>query len=190
MIVKKSFFHYGTTWYHCLINLDKLKLWNNQTHYKFRKLITNVILADKVPNEYFTEDARRCYNAKELIPSNLLERPARYKKLIEQALETRGELSRHYVVEKALLEAPQTNFVVAELPVWLPEGRRVGHIDLIELAEGKPSILVWDYKPNAEEELPTGQIQMYAVILAQMLKVPLFEIQAGWFDQSMEVLVV
>lgn len=54
------------------------------------------------------------------------ERPSRYKDIIEDALANQGSKQRHYVVEKALLESPETNFVISELPVWLPEGQRVG----------------------------------------------------------------
>jgi len=188
-LLRRSFYHYESTWYHCLINPEKLFPLVNPVHKNLREFIYGVIIPEKVPNEYFHKGADRCFNAGHL-NCKIVERPSRYRNIIKQALENRGDKQAHYVVEKALVESPETKFVISEVPVWLPQGVRVGHIDVIELAEGNPSIVVWDYKPRSNEHDASGQLSMYAVILAKMINVPLQQIQIGWFDEVSEVLVV
>lgn len=190
MLVSRNFNHYGM-WYHFFGNLDKFYPLVNGQHRAFRQFIYEVILPKKVPDEYFTDETERC-SGSDNIECVVQERPSRYKRIIEKALEDRGERQAHYVVLKALVESMKTNFVCCELPVWLPDGKRVGHIDGIEFAEGNPSIFVWDYKPfcsNGNEDA-SGQLTMYKLILAQLLKIPLEEIGCGWFDNAMEVIVV
>lgn len=191
VLTQRSFFHYGTTEYTCLINLEKLqKLTTNRIHKKFEDFIYRTIIAEKVPNEFFTREANRCYNLPEY-QCNILERPSRYKSIIEKALRNRKEnQEQHFVVQKALLEAPETNFVIAEIPVYFSKGERVGHVDLIEIVQGNPSLVVWDFKPQIDMETWGGQVFTYKVMLANMLHISLKEIMGGAFNNVMEKLLV
>lgn len=200
MLTRRRFYHYADekgengTWYTCLINENKLqKLTTNRIHKKFKHFIYSIIIPEKVPNHFFTPDANRCYNLPEY-ECDILERPSRHKTIIEQALKNKKENQEtHFVVQKALLESPETNFVVAELPVYLNYGERVGHVDLIELTEGNPSIIIFDLKPNLSisNEKWVGQVGLgYRIMLATMLQTPLREIMCGAFDHIKEELLV
>ena len=190
-IIKRAYNHYGM-WFHTYLNADKLEHFSNKNEvlFKFTNFMLRNVVRNRVPDQYFTEEADRCYNFGE-VDCTVFERPSRYKDIIEKALANKGDRQQHYVVLKALVESPKTNFVICELPIWLTGGKRVGHIDAIELSEEKPSIFNWDFKPhNATDIDASGQVSVNALILATMLKIPLTEIKSGWFDETAEVLLI
>ena len=188
-VEQRIFEHYGQT-FHSFVNvtkLEKLKQYSEST-LRLADFITDVILDDRIPHEYFTEDKPRCSSLKPL-KCVVTERPSRYRNIILKALQNRGNREKHYVVLKALVENPETNIVICEMPVWSINGQMLGHIDCIELTQGNPSIWIWDYKPYSDID-PSGQICMYQILLSQLIQVPIFQIGIGWFNEIEEVVIV
>ena len=183
-------FHHYTQHFHHFTNTEKLeKLCTNEVTLKFKQFITDTVLAHKVPDEFFTNDKQRCSSQK-IREGYIVEKPSRYRKIIETALANQNGRERHYVVLKALVENVATNVVSCEVPVWSENGETVGHIDCVEIFPlGIPQIFVSDFKPHAETELPLGQVLMNKILLAQLCEIPLRNIGMLWFDQIGEYIV-
>lgn len=191
-MIHKSFFHYGQTYYHLQYNSDKFaSLYNpqNSAISALRRFIVDTVLDSGVPNEFFNETAQRSHK---MPPTNAdkIPQPTRYKAIIDDALKNRGKYERHYVVQKYLVESPNTNFVLSELPLWAETGATTGHVDLVELGLfNPPYIWLWDYKPNSsrtESINASGQLGMYRVLLAQHLGIDDRLIGIGQFDEVEE----
>lgn len=61
-----------------------------------------------------------------------------------------------------------------------PEAPLTGHIDLVQIRNGK--IYILDYKPGAESEKPITQLMIYALALSRHLCLPLADFLCAWFD--------
>lgn len=65
-------------------------------------------------------------------------------------------------------------------PVPFPQ-LLTGHIDLVQVRNGQIHLL--DYKPNASKEKPIEQLTWYALALARLTGLRLFEFKCAWFDE-------
>lgn len=196
-LIRRSFHHYvdksgnGGTWYHFLTNLDKFCLCKQPEHFALRDFVINTILERKVPDNFFHPEADRCCT-EESDDYVSVKKPVRFKNIIDEALRNQGHAQRHYVVQKALVESPETNFVCAEIPVWCEHGERVGHMDLIEICQGQPALMIADLKPrlSSDGEKWYAQLATYRIVLAGMLKIPLDSIGILAFDNLIEEIAV
>ena len=113
------------------------------------------------------------------------------------ALSNRGHNMPHDAVEDYMLEN-DTNTVVAEAPLWASyfelQGTGIsekikdtnpltGHIDLLQIKEGKVNIL--DFKPKAAKEkwAPT-QLFAYALMLSKRTGLNLENFRCSYFDEK------
>ena len=195
-IIERMWLHYsGTQRFFTFINARKVLDFyeSNASEYaeKVVEFIYNYLIKRNVPDKEFTNDKNRCSSMGEY-PCNVLERPSRYKKIIEKALANKGEKEAHYVVLKALVESYETNIGLCEIPIWSGNYATVGHIDAIELYEGKgnPTIAILDFKPQLPNESFSGQVQLYRYLFAELLDIPLSEIAGGAFNNVQETMIV
>jgi ATP-dependent exoDNAse (exonuclease V) beta subunit len=88
-------------------------------------------------------------------------------------------------VEFGLVSDPNTNFLVAELPVWV--GNVIsGHIDLVEKVG--ETWWIWDYKSDDVKSLPSyAQVWLYRKMFAYRLGLKEEEIRMGYFNRECEV---
>jgi ATP-dependent exoDNAse (exonuclease V) beta subunit len=57
-----------------------------------------------------------------------------------------------------------------------------GHIDFIQVRNGAVHIL--DYKPDARTNKPIAQLTIYALALARLTGLKLFDIKCAWFIEQ------
>ena len=113
---------------------------------------------------------------------------------------------RHPKLQRFMLANDSTTIAV-EVPVWLaagdiaalqkqygirlfsdsaPAGERerviTGHIDFIQVRNGAVHIL--DYKPDARTNKPIAQLTVYALALARLTGLNLFDIKCAWFNEN------
>ena len=108
---------------------------------------------------------------------------------------------RHTKLQRFMLANDSTTIAV-EVPVWLTqddiaalekqrgirllsadaEGSITGHIDLLQVRNGAVHIL--DYKPDARTNKPIAQLTIYALALAQLTGLNLFDIKCAWFNEN------
>ena len=95
------------------------------------------------------------------------------------------EWKTHEDVEYGLVSDPNTNFLVAELPVWV--GNVIsGHIDLVEKVG--EIWWIWDYKSDDVKSLPSyAQVWLYRKMFAYRLGLKEEEIRMGYFNRECEV---
>ena len=187
------FFHYGSQHFSTLVNMTKLrKLCKNEYHRKFVDFVENQLLTKNIPDGYFIERSKRASGIPE-VKSILDTRPSRYKPIIDAALRNLNGRERHYVVQKYLVTNSCTDYVVSEFPVWNEYANppTSGHIDVIEMTEGNPSIILADYKPWCLQIVPpTGQLNFYKILFSQLLEIPFNEIGLLYFDEIAEIYIV
>src|SRR5580704_15203165 len=113
---------------------------------------------------------------------------------------------RHPKLQRFMLANDSTTIAV-EVPVWLthddiaaiekqyriqlfsdsppPEKRArviTGHIDFLQVRNGAVHIL--DYKPDARTNRPIAQLTVYALALARLTGLNLFDIKCAWFNEN------
>jgi transposase-like protein len=113
---------------------------------------------------------------------------------------------RHPKLQRFMLANDSTTIAV-EVPVWLthddiaaiekqyrirlfadsaPAGERArtitGHIDFLQVRNGAVHIL--DYKPDARTNKPIAQLTVYALALARLTGLNLFDIKCAWFNEN------
>ncbi len=70
-----------------------------------------------------------------------------------------------------------------EIPITLKDGEYItGHIDLLQVRNG--SIYILDYKPNANKQKPIEQLTIYALALARLTGLRLYNFKCAWFDSQ------
>jgi hypothetical protein len=109
-------------------------------------------------------------------------------------------MRRHETLQRFMLANDSVTLAV-EVPIWLasadikaieaqyhiklrPPGDNApitGHIDFLQVRNGAVHIL--DYKPNARGDRPIAQLAIYAVALARLASIKLFDIKCAWFDE-------
>lgn len=57
-----------------------------------------------------------------------------------------------------------------------------GHIDIVQLRNGIVHIL--DFKPSASKEKPIAQLTLYALALARLTSLKLYNFKCAWFDED------
>ena len=57
-----------------------------------------------------------------------------------------------------------------------------GHIDFLQVRNGAVHIL--DYKPDARTNRPIAQLTIYALALAHLTGIKLFDIKCAWFNEN------
>jgi len=62
-----------------------------------------------------------------------------------------------------------------------PETTRTGHIDLLQMRNGRIHIL--DYKPNAVRDKSITQRMVYALALSRRTGLRLYDFVCAWFDE-------
>ena len=91
--------------------------------------------------------------------------------------------------------------IAVEIPIWLtpadvdalevehgvrllPQDQRflTGHIDFLQVRNGAVHIL--DYKPDARTNKPIAQLTLYALALARLAGLRLFDIKCAWFNED------
>jgi DNA-directed RNA polymerase subunit RPC12/RpoP/ATP-dependent exoDNAse (exonuclease V) beta subunit len=113
---------------------------------------------------------------------------------------------RHPTLQRFMLANDSTTIAV-EVPVWLtrddiaaiekqyriqlfsdnsPAEKRAcaitGHIDFLQVRNGAVHIL--DYKPDARTKKPIAQLTVYALALARLTGLNLFDIKCAWFNEN------
>jgi len=193
-IIHRVWIHYGQK-YETFLNVKKLinlsRKIDSAYMNKIIDFIIQYIVKRNVPNKEFTNDKNRCSLIKK-INCDIFERPSRYKSIIKQALkEVDDTTKRHYYVLKRLVEDENNNMVICEIPIWSKNYITVGHMDIWELCEGNPTLMIWDYKPklHIDERGFTGQLMMYKILTCELLDLPYREVGIGAFNEVMEVLI-
>jgi len=70
-----------------------------------------------------------------------------------------------------------------DVPLDLRDGEAItGHIDFIQIRNGAIHIL--DYKPSAKKTKPIKQLTIYALALARLTSLRLFNFKCAWFDEE------
>jgi len=108
---------------------------------------------------------------------------------------------RHATLQNFMLANDSVTLAV-EIPIWLalpeiakletrhgvklfPDGTQkaavTGHIDLPQVRNGAVHIL--DYKPNTRLDRPIVQLTIYALVLAHLTGLRLFDIKCAWFEE-------
>ena len=108
---------------------------------------------------------------------------------------------RHDALQRFFLANNSVTLAV-EVPIWLtrrtsrqskaarhlPACRRrrrhaiTGHIDFLQVRNGAVHIL--DYKPDARTNRPIAQLTIYALAIARLTGVRLFDIKCAWFNEE------
>jgi hypothetical protein len=108
---------------------------------------------------------------------------------------------RHPKLQRFMLANDSTTIAV-EVPVWLThdditavekkhrvrllsgdaETSITGHIDFLQVRNGAVHIL--DYKPDARTNKPIAQLTIYALALARLTGLNLFDIKCAWFSEN------
>jgi len=57
-----------------------------------------------------------------------------------------------------------------------------GHIDIVQIRNGQVHLL--DYKPNAAKEKPVEQLTWYALAMARLTGLRLYDFTCAWFDEK------
>ncbi len=138
------------------------------------------------PNKIF-ETSNRISQQKMKIFANIkkdFNQANRIASYVLKGVENNNE--RHTNIQKTFLLHDSTS-IASEVPVWYWERNLskgyCGHIDLVQIRNGKVQVL--DFKPNAEKEkkAPT-QIYLYALALSFRTGIPLNKMQCAWFDEK------
>jgi transposase-like protein len=108
---------------------------------------------------------------------------------------------RHETLQRFMLANDSVTLAV-EIPIWLTEydieaierhhaielapktgGPRAitGHLDFLQVRNGAVHIL--DYKPDAQTNKPVAQLTIYALALARLTGLKLFDIKCAWFNE-------
>jgi ATP-dependent exoDNAse (exonuclease V) beta subunit len=108
---------------------------------------------------------------------------------------------RHPKLQRFMLANDSTTIAV-EVPVWLTvddiaaterehrvrllsgdaETSITGHIDFLQVRNGAVHILA--YKPDARTNKPIAQLTIYALALARLTGLKLFDIKCAWFNEN------
>jgi ATP-dependent exoDNAse (exonuclease V) beta subunit len=98
--------------------------------------------------------------------------------------------------------ANDSTTIAVKVPVWLAhddiaalenehgiqllpgndQGSITGHIDFLQVRNGAVHIL--DYKPNARTNKPIAQLTVYALAIARLTGLKLFDIKCAWFNEN------
>ena len=108
---------------------------------------------------------------------------------------------RHETLQRFMLANDSVTLAV-EIPIWLDEHdigaiereygielppvtgahRAItGHLDFLQVRNGAVHIL--DYKPDAQTNKPLAQLTIYALALARLTGLKLFDIKCAWFNE-------
>jgi hypothetical protein len=109
---------------------------------------------------------------------------------------------RHETLQRFMLANDSVTLAV-EVPIWLTgddiaaiEGRHgihlapetgapraiTGHLDFLQVRNGAVHIL--DYKPDVRTTKPLAQLTIYALALARLTGITLFDIKCAWFNET------
>lgn len=173
--------------------MDKMRrLCTNEFHEKFIQWVKDYMIDWNVPDELFRKGVDRCSGFKVDTSKILVDRrSSRHKAIIENALAHKKKREAHYVVQKYLVRHPLTNWVISEVPFW-SQRPRVGHLDIVGFVDGNPSLMFGDYKPKllSNQGQGLGQLQLYQVMGAKLMEIPLREIGCMTFDKNAELILI
>ena len=184
-IIRRPFKHHNM-FYHFILNKTKLDyLCFTEEAIKLRRFLTETVAERKVPDHFFDIEGNPRCSSEPSINCFVDIVPNEWRKIIEEAIATKGDREKHYVVLKALVESSETNVVACEIPVWtVGSGYYTGHVDCLSLNQKMPQIVVNDFKPRLTvgEDGGFGQLRMYKTLIAQLLEVAFDNIQCVLFD--------
>ena len=148
------------------------------------------------PNHYFTQGPRSSaltFKLKNIDVHSIEGHPISI--MAREALKNSDTRSAHTNVEVFLLKHDHHTLAV-EVPLWLENNEIMGfkelfksdlpltgHIDILRIEDG--NIWVWDYKPNASQEVyAITQTFFYAYMLSKRTKIPIENFRCGYFDSN------
>ena len=186
MIVAHAFYHSGLP-YTFRYHLPKIELLCQGYPSLIRYLKD---MKDQHLDELFEKD-KRCSQLP-LTHTGTIEKQERYNhacKLAGLALNACMKTTeRHETVETFMLVNDSCT-IACEVPVWFWEKQLqmgiCGHIDIVQIRQGK--IFVLDYKPHAraeKEEAVVSQLSLYATGLSFRTSIPLAMFRCGCFDEQ------
>ena len=186
IIFESSFQHSGLT-YNFRYHLPKVEMLCTRFHSLARYLQE---MKSRCPSDIFKEN-QRCsqlqidveIERKEGMHNNAC-------KLAGLALKACTEnRERHNVVENFML-ITDSSTIACEVPVWFWDKKLdmgiCGHIDILQIRQGK--IFVLDFKPKAAKENESkvaSQLYLYATGLSFRTRIPLQKFRCAWFDNNM-----
>jgi ATP-dependent exoDNAse (exonuclease V) beta subunit len=162
------------------------------------------------PHELFTRDEDPTARASQAHPAFADARRAVVSRKENAATETAALIIpavgnnklRHETLQRFMLANDSVTLAV-EVPIWLTgddiaaiEGRYgihlapgtgapraiTGHLDFLQVRNGAVHIL--DYKPDARTTKPLAQLTIYALALARLTGITLFDIKCAWFNET------
>ena len=165
----------------------------------------NLIIA-KCPHKYFQNPSKRCSEYKKVFnldqvkitPKN--NTAVKIANFILQSVSNNKE--RHETLQDFMLTNDSTTIAVEipilinnedikhyknklnfDIPINLKENEYItGHIDFLQIRNGVIHIL--DYKPNAKKNKPIEQLTIYALALAKLTGLRLFNFKCAYFDHE------
>jgi len=187
ILVSKTFTHSGLA-YNFKYHRPKLEMLCSSCRFQpLQKYIEN--FSKKGCPDFFNGIENRCSQTKVKVK---IKTECRYNnacKLADLALKSCSSNSqRHLTVENFML-ANDSSTISIEVPVWFWEKNLnigiSGHIDILQIRQGK--IFILDFKPEAarENELKvSSQLYLYAMGLSFRTSIPLANFICAWFDEK------
>lgn len=190
--------------YHYRIHQGKLAyLLNTPEHQAFRPIETYLTeMAASCPHPLFLQEHRASASTGvfDLTGVAITEKQNLAPRIAGLILQTvTHNIRRHDTLQRFML-ATDSVTVAIEVPVYLtpedithmqqelgfaiplsPEATLTGHIDLIQIRNGRIHIL--DYKPNAVRDKPITQLMIYALALSRRTGLRLYDFVCAWFDE-------
>ena len=90
--------------------------------------------------------------------------------------------TRRIFIESRLFHGQIYDFKCHYAKLDLLINNHAGHIDIVQIRNGKIHIL--DYKPRAKKEKPIDQLTIYALALSRLTGLKLYHFKCAWFDDS------
>jgi transposase-like protein len=190
--------------YHYRMHQGKLaSLLSNAEHQAFRSIETYLMdMATSCPHPLFQQEHRASASASafDLTGVAITEKQNLAPRIAGLILQTvTHNKRRHDTLQRFMLTTDSVT-VAIEVPVYLtpedithmqrdvgfaiplsPEATLTGHIDLLQIRNGRIHIL--DYKPNAVREKPITQLMVYALTLSRRTGLRLYDFVCAWFDE-------
>ncbi len=193
-LIKTTSFKHGW-FYHYRLNMNNLENLASNGTTPLKDYLNHMF--DACPDEPFLEGAR---SSALKFPVEVVLREDDKNELCEFAQAGLDKLkdrfkSAHSKVQLFMLENDPTS-IACEVPIWLEpiemQGLHnhmdiglplSGHIDVLQVKDGK--IIILDYKPKAhKEKYASTQTYFYAKMLSARTGIPLDKFECGYFDDA------
>lgn len=187
ILVSKNFIHNGLA-YNFKYHRPKLEILSSSHELQtLKEYIEN--FSKKGCPEFFNDIKNRC---SQIQIKTKIKKAVKYNnacRLADLSLKSCSANSqRHLTVENFMLTNDSSTISI-EVPVWFWEKNLNiginGHIDILQIRQGK--IFILDFKPEAarENELKvSSQLYLYAMGLSFRTSIPLKHFTCAWFDEK------